>query len=304
MLKNGDNPYWNDPAFTNAKNYLPNFVVIELGTNDAKPWNWNNRGSEFVSNYKEMITIFQSLTSKPDVWITLVPPGNNPGMYILGVVLKDSVNKRIKQVALQSGVGLIDMYDALGGNNTKWYSSTNFQTDSIHPTSAGASLIALKVKEMLLMAKPVVTYANGKVTAPDGADFQWYLNGVPVGVGNGGKLKEMNVTVSGKYKVSIKLSAANETRIVSQELDVQLTSVNSIYSSKIKVYPNPTFDIIQVEVDHLEKNATYTITDLSGKLLLKGQILNGHGEINIARLSKGAYFLAIDNEQVKVIKNK
>ncbi|HEY5508782.1 MAG TPA: GDSL-type esterase/lipase family protein, partial [Paludibacter sp.] len=110
MLKNGDNPYWNDPAFTNAKNYLPNFVVIELGTNDAKSWNWNNRGNEFVSNYKEMITVFRGLTSKPDVWITLVPPGNNPSMYILGVVLKDSVNKRIKQVALQSGVGLIDNY--------------------------------------------------------------------------------------------------------------------------------------------------------------------------------------------------
>src|ERR1035437_3110940 len=180
MLKNGDNPYWNDPAFTNAKASLPNFVVIELGTNDAKSWNWNNRGSEFVSNYKEMITIFQSLTSKPDVWITLVPPGNNPGMYILGVVLKDSVNKRIKQVALQSGVGLIDNYAALGGNNTKWYSPTYFQADSIHPTTAGAALIAQNVKAVLLMSKPVVTFANGKITSPDGFDYQWYLNGVPV----------------------------------------------------------------------------------------------------------------------------
>jgi lysophospholipase L1-like esterase len=303
MLKNGDQPYWNEQAYSNAKTYLPNFVVIELGTNDAKSWNWNNRGSEFVSNYKEMITIFQSLTSKPDVWITLVPPGNNPGMYILGVVLKDSVNKRIKQVALQSGVGLIDNYDALGGNNTKWYSSTYFQTDSIHPTIAGAALISQNVKAMLLIPKPVVTFANGKVTSPDGFDYQWYLKGVPVAVAKGGKLKEMNATVSGKYKVSIKLNAANETRIVSQELDVQLTSVNSIYSNNIKVYPNPAFDVIQVEADNIEKNATYTMTDLSGKLLLKGQMQNGHGKINIARLSKGTYILAIGNEQVKVIKN-
>jgi len=167
-----------------------------------------------------MITIFRSLTSKPDIWIGLVPSGNNVSWNILRVVLKDSVNKRIKQIALESGVGLIDMYDALGGNSTKWYSSINFQTDSIHPTTAGATIIAQKVREMLLMPKPDVVYDNGKATAPDGVEFQWYLNGVLIAVGNGGKLKEMNVLVSGKYKVSIKLNTTNETRIVSKELDV------------------------------------------------------------------------------------
>ena len=250
-----------------------------------------------------MITIFRSLTSKPDIWIGLVPFGNNVIWNILRVVLKDSVNKRIKQIALESGVGLIDMYDALGGNSTKWYSSINFQTDSIHPTTAVATIIAQKVREMLLMPKPDVVYDNGKATAPDGVEFQWYLNGVLIAVGNGGKLKEMNVPVSGKYKVSIKLNTTNETRIVSKELDVVQTSVSSIYSNKIKVYPNPAFDIIQVEADTVEKNATYTMSDLSGKMVLKGQMLNGHGKINIARLSKGTYILAIGNEQVKVIKN-
>ena len=37
MLKKGDLPYWNEQAFANAKAYLPNLVMIELGTNDAKP---------------------------------------------------------------------------------------------------------------------------------------------------------------------------------------------------------------------------------------------------------------------------
>jgi lysophospholipase L1-like esterase len=304
MLKNGDLPYWNEHSFTDSKAFLPDFVMIELGTNDAKTYNWNNRGNQFVSNYMEMIQIYRNISSKPDVWIGLIPPGQNVSWWIYQKIVKDSVNSRIKQIALQSGVGLIDIFDALGGNNSQWFSSTNFQTDSIHPTTAGAAIIAQKVREMLLMAKPEISFANGKVTAPDGDDYQWYLNGMPVGDDKGGKLREMNVTESGKYKVSIKLSAANETRIVSKELDVQQTSVSSIYSNKIKVYPNPAFDMIQVEVDIIEKNATYTITDLSGKLLLKGHLLNGRGKINIARLSKGTYILAIGNEQVKVIKNK
>ncbi|MDD4970326.1 MAG: hypothetical protein PHT07_12950 [Paludibacter sp.] len=37
------------------------------------------------------------------------------------------------------------------------------------------------------------------------------------------------------------------------------------------------------------KKAIYTMTDLSGKMLLKGQILNGRGKIIVARLSKGTY---------------
>ena len=304
MLKSGGYSYWDSSLYKNALASNPNYLILELGTNDAKSYNWNNHGNDFVSNYKEMIQIFQNLSSKPDVWIGLIPPGQNIGWGILLNIVKDSVNSRIKQIALQSGVGLIDIFDVFGGNNSQWFSSTNFQTDSIHPTSAGASLIAEKVKEMILMQKPVVTFANGKVTAPDGDDFQWYLNGVPVGADKGGKLREMNVTESGKYKVSIKLSAANETRIVSKELDVQQTSVSSIYSNKIKIYPNPTYDMIQVEADIIEKNSTCTMTDLSGKLLLKGHLLNGHGKINVARLSKGTYILAIGNEQVKVIKNK
>jgi hypothetical protein len=45
------------------------------------------------------------------------------------------------------------------------------------------------------------------------------------------------------------------------------------------------------------------ITDISGKLVMYGQILNGRGEINIGRLSTGTYLLAIGNEHAKVIKS-
>ena len=37
MLKNDDMPYWNEQSYTNSKTYLPDIVLIELGTNDAKP---------------------------------------------------------------------------------------------------------------------------------------------------------------------------------------------------------------------------------------------------------------------------
>lgn len=39
LLKKGDYPYWNESAYTESKNFLPDVVIIMLGTNDTKPQN-------------------------------------------------------------------------------------------------------------------------------------------------------------------------------------------------------------------------------------------------------------------------
>ena len=46
MRKNGDGPYWNIPMYQEAMASNPDIVVLMLGTNDAKPYNWNQE--EFV----------------------------------------------------------------------------------------------------------------------------------------------------------------------------------------------------------------------------------------------------------------
>lgn len=299
MLKGSGYSYWDSSLYTNALASNPNYLILKLGTNDSKRWLWNWLGANYKKDYTAMVQSFQKLSSKPEIWICLLIPSEKADWDIFKSDIRDKVNPKIKEVALEMGLGLIDLYTEMDKNRPDWYLA-----DGVHPSVAGAGVIAQKVKEMLLMPKPEISYNNGKVVASDGDDYQWYLNGMPVEANKGGKLKEMAVTESGKYKVSIKLSATNETRIVSKELDVQQTSVNSVYSNIIKVYPNPAFDVIQVEAENTGKNATYTITDLSGKLLLKGQMLNGCGKINIAKLSKGTYILAIGNELVKVIKRK
>jgi hypothetical protein len=196
------------------------------------------------------------------------------------------------------GLNLIDLYAEFGSINPEWY-----LPDSIHPSVPGAGVIAAKVKEMLLMPKPEVTFANGKVTAPDGIDFQWYINGSPVTSANGGKLKEMTVTESGNYKVSIKISADNETRIVSKELIVSLSGLDSKAAvSGIKVFPNPAFDVLNVRFDDQSATAGFSISDLAGKTVLSGQIMNGRDSIDISMISAGTYMLAIGSECIKVVK--
>jgi len=123
------------------------------------------------------------------------------------------------------GLGLIDLYTELDKNKPEWYLA-----DKVHPSVAGSGIIAQKVKEVLIMSKPEISYTNGKVTASDSDDYQWYIDGKPVSADNGGKQKEMVVTQTGIYKVSVKLSANSETRMISKELKV--TGVIGLGSKK------------------------------------------------------------------------
>jgi lysophospholipase L1-like esterase len=218
ILKAGGYSYWDDGLYTSAKNSTPDYVVIGLGTNDSKNWLWDSHASEFKTDYKAMVQSFQNLAIKPDISIFLLVPGEKASWGIYNSYI-DKVNVKIKEIALEMGLGLIDLHTAFDGHFPGW-----FQTDSVHPTVEGAANIALTVKNFLTTTKPEITYAAKSLTAPQAYDYQWYFNGTPVSSVNGGNQKQITVTEPGKYKVSLKLYQNSETRIVSNELNVTLTS--------------------------------------------------------------------------------
>jgi hypothetical protein len=248
-----------------------------------------------------MVQSFQNLSLKPEIWICLLIPSENVSWDIFKSDIKDKVNPKIKEIALEMGLNLIDLYAELDKNKPEWY-----LPDGVHPSVAGAGVIAQKVKEMLLMPKPVINYASGKVAAPDGDAYQWYKDGVAVASTDGGNLKAMPVTSIGVYKVSIKLISGNETRIVSKELNVSVlgTVDYKIKQKRVVVFPNPASTVVNVVLDDQSENVRYSISDLSGKTVLSGLINNSHNIININSLLAGIYMLKIGNETVKVIKGK
>src|SRR3954471_14932652 len=68
LLKQGDFPYWKETAFTNSQTFGPDIVVIQLGTNDGKPYNWRY-GTNFISDYKAMVALYQNLPSAPKLYL-------------------------------------------------------------------------------------------------------------------------------------------------------------------------------------------------------------------------------------------
>src|ERR1700743_944648 len=66
MLKKGNLPYWNTPAYQAALQCNPDIVCIDLGGNDAKAINRSFYGA-LEQDTKEMIRSFAKLASHPRV---------------------------------------------------------------------------------------------------------------------------------------------------------------------------------------------------------------------------------------------
>jgi len=144
LLRNGDSPYWNQSLFQSATNYAPNIVTIMLGTNDSKPQNWVY-ADLFARDLNDMIDVFANLRSHPRVFVCLPVPAYSLVSGINPDIIKNQIIPIIKQVARRKGIMTIDMYTALSGR-------PDLFTDNIHPTAAGAALIAKTLHGALLTA--------------------------------------------------------------------------------------------------------------------------------------------------------
>jgi uncharacterized protein (TIGR02145 family) len=87
--------------------------------------------------------------------------------------------------------------------------------------------------------------------------------------------------------------------------DVNYDSSAQIEEIKIDytVYPNPVVDQLNVVVDLSSIGSEYTISDMNGKILMKGQIPSQEFQIDMSGLSGGGYFINIEGKQKRIVKS-
>jgi lysophospholipase L1-like esterase len=71
-LKQSEVPYWNSIQYNSSLQSNPQIVVIMLGTNDAKPSNWDE--ARYRRDYRALIQRYQRLPTSPVVMIAIPPP--------------------------------------------------------------------------------------------------------------------------------------------------------------------------------------------------------------------------------------
>lgn len=79
------------------------------------------------------------------------------------------------------------------------------------------------------------------------------------------------------------------------------TSVETIESDHIRIYPNPATSFLRISSD-LNSDSRYQIFSIDGRLLMSG-VCKQEETINISRLPKGLYLIKVDGKTFKISKS-
>lgn len=142
LQKKGDFPYWTAKEFTNVFVFQPDIIVVKLGTNDTKPYNWH--ADAYEKDYQALIDTFKTISTHPKIYLCLPVPvfktkwGINDSTVVHGVI------PIIEKLAKTNSLPVIDLYHGMKEQGA------NFP-DSIHPNEHAvkvmAAIIAKEIKK-------------------------------------------------------------------------------------------------------------------------------------------------------------
>lgn len=143
MLKKGNYPYWNTPAYQEALKSNPDIVFIDLGGNDAKAVN-RPFYDELENDAREMIRSFNELPSRPRV-IVMLPTvffeTDTNGIY--DPISRNEVTPRLREAAYKENVEVLDMYTLL-------VDRPDLIPDKIHPEEKGSEIMAKRLFQQII----------------------------------------------------------------------------------------------------------------------------------------------------------
>ncbi|MBC6316289.1 GDSL-type esterase/lipase family protein [Listeria grandensis] len=155
LLESGNDPYIKTSEYTNSLASNPDAVIIQLGTNDAKPTNYS-KINNYVDDYLKLINQYKSLSTKPIVYISL-PPKVFKAAYLINPSNVEKILPKIVETAERAGVDV-----SIIDNNTASLGAEEFIPDGVHPNGKGAAILANNVYHSLTGEQPILT---GKVVA-------------------------------------------------------------------------------------------------------------------------------------------
>jgi lysophospholipase L1-like esterase len=159
MLNKGDWPYMNEPAWRDALAFNPDIVIIQLGTNDSKPENWQYN-AEFKQDLEQMIFALRpdlaeiaklpakkarkalaalqkkSAPAKPRILLCTPIPAFKSTWNINDSVIVNGVIPIQQEVAAKYGLEVIDLHTLFANDGDKMVD------DGIHPNDKGAARMA------------------------------------------------------------------------------------------------------------------------------------------------------------------
>ena len=145
MLNKGDHPYMNEPAYKNALAFNPNIVVIKLGTNDSKSFNWKYK-ADFMKDAQTMIDAFKGLPSQPKIYLCYPSKAYLTGDGINDDIISKEIIQKIKKLPTKNDLSVKVLHTAMDGM------PQNIPA-RIHPTQKRAHVMAKAVYQSISTLK-------------------------------------------------------------------------------------------------------------------------------------------------------
>ncbi len=186
-----------------------------------------------------------------------------------------------------------DSYTWIDGNT--YTSDNNTATYTLQNVNGCDSIVTLNL--IITSIDTSITANGATLTANQSSgNYQWLDcdNGYNpiVGATN----QSYTATTNGSYAVIISSNGCTDTSSC-----VTISSLNieeNIFEKNISIYPNPTSDILVIELKTLE-SVNITITDLAGKVVYKKQQIHENSiSLSLKNLKNGSYIIIINSNEI------
>ena len=146
MMSTSDHPYMQEQAWRDAKAFCPDIVLIKLGTNDSKDYQWNQQ--QYEQDYQAMIDTLSALPSKPAIYLCTPIRAFSDKWGITEKTITDGVIPSIRKLAEKNRLQVIDLHSAVTDEKL-------MTADKIHPNDRGARRMAEVIRDVLKPQKQV-----------------------------------------------------------------------------------------------------------------------------------------------------
>ena len=212
-----------------------------------------------------------------------------------------AVNANDASLILKYSVGLITKFPKRGIASAPGYVTVNLENNELVVRSfedmGGLNITFLD--HLSDLGAPTYVHNTNALSA-----FNKQANMYKIGVAfseapvNGTVILRIPYTGLGNQTLNMEL--VENTAARNYQLNV-VTGINDIKNSNIKIYPNPTNNIINIEGLTKNENNTIQIFDVQGKLVITKTIAE-KGTIDLSELNKGVYVIKIGEVAQRIVK--
>jgi hypothetical protein len=186
--------------------------------------------------------------------------------------------------------------------NGQSYTQSGTYTQIINNTSGCDSIITLNLIMEFSPITPVITLTNGvtmTVDAQANASLQW-INCSDITPIAGATGTTFTASVNGVYAVVASNACGSDT---SECSTVNSVGLETLSSNGVSVFPNPTNELLSVQVPLDFLGSQWNLVDIRGRQVLNGQVDIEQFQLNLSDLARGTYWLSLGRMQpVQMVK--